>query len=184
MTTARKIGMVALLCVIGAAVLIFATANVHEDGLVKFRVRGAVFDKATTAPLGDVEVLLLLDESAAHDKERLEELYRLYSPMWDESLDPSEWIGRSRDDGKYVAEGSRRYSRRYMSIFGLGRPRTQPFGEAWLAYRKKGYKTKVIEVKTAGWKNAYIGEDMFNPVDNVYLENSGPADLLSLNYED
>lgn len=169
MTPGKKIGLITLGFLLALLVLFLGTATVHEDGLVKFRVKGTVFAEDTSLPLGGVEVLLLLDEQAANDKEEINRLYELYSPMWHESIDESEWIGKSRNDGEYVAEGGRRYSRKYTSVFGLGKPKGQPFREAWLVFHKKGYELKVIEVKTTGWKHADISAETFNAAEDVYL---------------
>ncbi|MFH1552361.1 MAG: hypothetical protein ABID83_01810 [Candidatus Omnitrophota bacterium] len=170
MTIGKKIGIGILLCAVVVLVLVFGTTDVHEDGIVRFRVKGMVFDASLRAPLGGVEVLLLLDGSSVNDKKALNDLFELYSPMWEDPLEPSEWVGKSREDGEYVAEGSRGYSRRYVSLFGLGGPKGQPFPEAWLVFRKDGYKIDVVEVKTLGWKHADISEDTFNAAEHVYLE--------------
>jgi hypothetical protein len=170
MTVGKKIGILAIVAVAAALALIFGTAEVHEDGLVKFRVKGQIFDASTHKPLEGVEVILTMDEWASENKDELNDLFEMYQPLWLNVLDESEWVGKSKKDGEYVAEGGRRYSRKYTSIFGLGRPSTQPFTKAWLAFRKNGYKMKVVELKTAGWKNADISADTFNAVEDVYLE--------------
>lgn len=167
--TKRNIILIVIACVVVAAAIFLGTATVYEDGLVEFQVKGRVFEEGTRMPLAGVEVLVLLYEQPTEDKEELDRLFSMYSPRWLE-LPEDERTGISEKNGDYTSEGARRYSRKYMSFLGARNRSKHPFDKAWIVFRKDGYKDKVLELPTKGWKHSYRGGEHYNHVPDVYLE--------------
>jgi hypothetical protein len=152
------------------AALLTGCATCREDGQVKFRVKGKVLDKDAAEPLDGVEVLLLFDKKTANNKKTVDELFELYTPMSSMGEDPmidSEWFGTSGKNGEYITEASKKYPQKNNCLFGIKRFSVQP--QIWLAFRKKGYQMKVLEVKTTGWKNADLCKDAVNEIPDVNL---------------
>ncbi|MFC1570850.1 hypothetical protein ACFL4E_03605 [Candidatus Omnitrophota bacterium] len=165
----RNIILIVIGCIVVAAAIFLGTATIHEDGLVDFRVKGRVFAEDTRMPLDGVEVLVLLYEQPTEDKEELDRLFSMYSARWLE-VPKDERTGISEKNGDYTSGGARRYSLKYRSFLGARKHRKHPFDKTWIAFRKDGYKDKIIELSTKGWKHSYHGGEYYNPVPDVYLE--------------
>ncbi|MBD3380152.1 MAG: hypothetical protein GF408_06800 [Candidatus Omnitrophica bacterium] len=158
------------LVIVLVVVVIFGLNDVREEGVIQYRVSGRVLEEGTERPLEGVEVMVLLDKWPTEDPKRLERLFDAYSARWNGKF-PGRRMGLSGEKGKYVSAGSRKYQRRYKTLFGMQRTFKRPFNKAWVVYQKPGYETVVKEFSTKGWELMSAGAEDSNELPEVELES-------------